>query len=455
MLKPGRLYTEIREPFFFSYVRDQLIEQYGANFVRTGGLRVYTTIDPRFQRLAAEAIKETLNEPGDPASAVVAINPANGAIRAMVSVIAGRAAIAVQPRRTGSPAGGLGVQDVRPHRGDPARHQPGLDVLPVGAVHLAARREQRARGRRRRTTGRYYGPSTLTAATLRSDNSVYARLTLDLGPESIAKIAHEMGVRSPLEPVASIGLGSNDVSVLDMASGLRDARGRRGLLRADGDPQGRASRAGRSTTRRLGRAPNRRSASCRTASPTRSRRILEQNVLSRHRHAAPTSAGRPPGRRGRPTTTPTPGSAGTRRLSRLRSGSAIRTPTIEMTSVHGIAVSGGSFPADIWNLFVSRALAYAPVADFPLPRQQLVWRPWQGQYKDFGSIRAQRNVFDGDRHDRARARPATGRPRLSSRSHRSTLSRPHRRRSPCREPPPDEPVPEPAPPAPPPTVTIG
>ena len=47
---------------------------------------------------------------------------------------------------------------------------------------------------------------------------MYARLTLDLGPESVASLAHEMGVRSPLESVPSIGLGSNDVSVLDMAS---------------------------------------------------------------------------------------------------------------------------------------------------------------------------------------------------------------------------------------------
>ena len=37
----------IREPYFFSYVRDQLIATYGAETVRSGGLRVYTTIDPR------------------------------------------------------------------------------------------------------------------------------------------------------------------------------------------------------------------------------------------------------------------------------------------------------------------------------------------------------------------------------------------------------------------------
>ena len=46
-LKPGRLYTEIREPYFFGYVRDQLIKHYGTETVRSGGLKVYTTIVPK------------------------------------------------------------------------------------------------------------------------------------------------------------------------------------------------------------------------------------------------------------------------------------------------------------------------------------------------------------------------------------------------------------------------
>ena len=82
-LKPGRLYTTIREPYFFSYVRDQLIAKYGAQTVQSGGLRVYTTIDPAFQRAAKKAITDTLYLKDDPAAALVSINPANGAIRAM------------------------------------------------------------------------------------------------------------------------------------------------------------------------------------------------------------------------------------------------------------------------------------------------------------------------------------------------------------------------------------
>ena len=66
-LKPGKLYTRIREPYFFSYVRDQLIAEYGSSTVRSGGLRVYTTINPRLQARLRAAIRDTLylrNDPG-------------------------------------------------------------------------------------------------------------------------------------------------------------------------------------------------------------------------------------------------------------------------------------------------------------------------------------------------------------------------------------------------------
>ena len=85
-LKAGRLYTRIREPYFFSYVRERLAHHYGPEAVRSGGLKVYTTIVPRYQRAAVHAIRDTLYLGDDPASAVVAINPANGAIEAMSGV---------------------------------------------------------------------------------------------------------------------------------------------------------------------------------------------------------------------------------------------------------------------------------------------------------------------------------------------------------------------------------
>src|SRR5262249_60913362 len=85
-LKPGNIYSQIKQPYFFSYVTDQLVDEYGAETVREGGLKVYTTIDPRLQRLAQKAILDVLPYRTDPAAAIVSVEPGTGAIRAMTAV---------------------------------------------------------------------------------------------------------------------------------------------------------------------------------------------------------------------------------------------------------------------------------------------------------------------------------------------------------------------------------
>src|SRR5207342_1937732 len=66
-------------------VEDKLLEHYGVNTVRRGGLKVDTTLDPRLQELGEEAMASTLPNSTDPASALVSIDPRDGRIRAMVS----------------------------------------------------------------------------------------------------------------------------------------------------------------------------------------------------------------------------------------------------------------------------------------------------------------------------------------------------------------------------------
>ena len=83
-------------------------------------------------------MKDVLNQPGDPASAVVSINPDNGAIRAMTGRRPGQEGDPVQPGGAGPAPVGLLLQDLRPHRGDPPGDQPVHDEVPLGAVPLAA-----------------------------------------------------------------------------------------------------------------------------------------------------------------------------------------------------------------------------------------------------------------------------------------------------------------------------
>ncbi len=65
--------------------------------------------------------------------------------------------------------------------------------------------------------GASYGRIPLSAATYHSVNTVYAQISMAVGPEKIVEVAHRMGILSDLPAVPSIVLGSGAVSTLEMA----------------------------------------------------------------------------------------------------------------------------------------------------------------------------------------------------------------------------------------------
>ena len=385
-LRRGELYSEIREPYFFGYVRDKLIEKYGAAQVRSGGLSVYTTIKPRYQRLAEQAIRQTLTLPTDPAAAVISIEPRTGAIRAMTAVI---------PRRPKNEFNLLSQ----------ARRQPGSTfktfvltaaiedgINPDSTYYVSAPFTYRPSPLGNCEDGSwwcvhtydntYSGWTSIRTATIHSDNSVYAQLTLDVTPERVAQVARRMGVRSPLqvggEYVPSMGLGSVAVSPIDLASGYATlASGgvyaepmaiRKVVL-----PNGKVD-----TQAGWGKPKRKRAISEGVAAVVTS--ILEQNI----------QYGTGVGAR---IDRPAAGKTGTNEKHE-DAWFAGYTPDlattvwvgytrgeIPMENVHGIAVAGGTFPATIWRLFMQPALERVPHHDFPQPDSYPVWKPFtRGRY---------------------------------------------------------------------------
>ena len=83
-VKHNRFYTAKREGYVFDYVKQYLIDKYGVDTVRRGGLRVDTTIDLHLQKLARKALDGNLGAP-DRAGAIVTIDPQTGYVRAMAS----------------------------------------------------------------------------------------------------------------------------------------------------------------------------------------------------------------------------------------------------------------------------------------------------------------------------------------------------------------------------------
>jgi penicillin-binding protein 1A len=377
LLRPGRLYTTIREPYFFSYVRDQLIAEYGANTVRSGGLRVYTTINPSLQVAARKAVKDTLYLRNDPAAAVVSINPANGAIKAMTAVTPGRYGnqfnLASQARRQPGSTFKTFVLTAAINEGmnpdttyytsaefhyQPDPYTPAWDVQTYDHS--------------------YSGSISVHSATLASDNTVYAQLTLDVTPEKVADMAHRLGIRSHLDAVPAMGLGADAISPLEEASAYA-------TLAAGGvysKPMAitKVVLANGKTDTDAGWGQPQRSRVISDGVAYEVTKILEDNVLEG------TGVGAYFGR-------PAAGKTGTtdNHADAWFSGYTPQLETtvwvgypqgeIPMENVHGIAVAGGTFPATIWKLFMEKALVNAPELTWQSPRDPVVWRPWtQGQY---------------------------------------------------------------------------
>ncbi len=122
-VRHGNYYSQRSEPFFFEYVRQLLTARYGAKAVEKGGLKVYTTISLNMQRQARKAIADVLDEPEDPASAIVTINPANGDIEAMAE------SQSYEKSQYNLAADGHRVNRVRPSRRStsPTRSSRGID----------------------------------------------------------------------------------------------------------------------------------------------------------------------------------------------------------------------------------------------------------------------------------------------------------------------------------------
>jgi penicillin-binding protein 1A len=219
-LKPGTLYSAQRHPNYFGWAAKQLVQKFGEQRVQAGGLRVRTTLDPRMQGDARRAVTSVLLEKTDPAAALVAIEPRTGAVRAMISYL----------------------PDGRPMKFNLATQSTRFAGSAFKPMALAAAIEQGVSV----NTG-LSGPSQLTItdpkcstngtpwnvhnyadesggymnlldATAHSVNTIFAQLVDIIGPEHVVRTAHKLGIRSKLQPVCSIALGTQAINPLEMTS---------------------------------------------------------------------------------------------------------------------------------------------------------------------------------------------------------------------------------------------
>ena len=369
-LRPSSAYGS-REPYFVGYVENLLERAYGAATVRAGGLKIYTTIRPRLQHAAVNALSQVVYGRRDPAGAIDSIDPATGAIRAMA---------AATPSAPGNEF----------NLATTAERQAGSTFKPIVLAAAVAEgmnpwatRYRSApfdyaplRWRVRTYDGRYAGSETVAAATIHSDNTVYARLALDVGPDAIVAMAQKLGVQTQLQATPSLALGTGAVTPLEMSSvyatlAAGGVYSRPLAIRHVDFPGGKVDTS-------WGRVQRSRVVPDWVAATVT--RVLEENMLHGTGVGAHIAGRVDAGKTG--TTDDyadawfcgyTPSLEGTVWIGYPRA----ETP---MLDVHGAAVSGPTLPATAWRLFMERTVEGSASAAFPTPVAPARFEPWTGRY---------------------------------------------------------------------------
>jgi penicillin-binding protein 1A len=369
-LRPSPAYAS-REPYLVGYVENLLQREYGAATVQAGGLRIYTTIRPRLQAAAARALSTVVYARHDPAGAIVSIDPATGAIRALAAVTPGTPGsefdlATAAERQAGSTFKPIALA---------AAVEQGMN--PWATRYLSAPFYDPLLDWRVRTyDGTYAGTETVAAATIHSDNTVYARLALDLGPDAIAAMAQRLGVRTQLRPTASLALGSAAVTPLDMAS-VYATLAAGGIystplaVRKVVFPDGKVDDA-------WGRVERERVVPDWVAATVT--RVLEENMLHGTGVGAHLAGRVDAGKTGTTDSYADAWFCGYTPSLETTVWMGYPRGEIPMLDVHGTAVSGPTLPATAWRLFMEQALSGTPSLAFPASLSPAQFGPWQGTH---------------------------------------------------------------------------
>lgn len=206
-------------PYFRDYIRYIAVDKLGINehLLNEGGITIYTTLDPEAQSTAEEVIADGIPQSSEQQAALIAIDPRNGYIKAMV--------------------GGRNYKKNQYNRVFAKTRQPGssfkaflyLTALQSGYMSPMTRYKSEPTvftydEGRKTYEPRNYGDKYLNELidmrkALASSDNIYAVNTImTVGADKVIETARKLGVDSPMQPVPSLALGTFPVSPFEMAS---------------------------------------------------------------------------------------------------------------------------------------------------------------------------------------------------------------------------------------------
>ncbi|OLS41246.1 transglycosylase domain-containing protein [Bacillus sp. MRMR6] len=205
-------------PYFQDAVRNALKNQLKLDdrTIALGGLKVYTTLDPKQQEIAERKVQEQIASESEIQVGLVAMDPKNGHVRAMV--------------------GGRNYEESNFNRAVQAIRQPGSTIKPLlyyaalnqGFTPASTMRSELTtfqfdEGRDTYTPHNFNnkyaeGEITLAQAIAVSDNIFAIKTHLFLGAETLINTVKEFGISTKMDKVPSLALGTSGVRIIEMAN---------------------------------------------------------------------------------------------------------------------------------------------------------------------------------------------------------------------------------------------
>lgn len=216
----------VKAPYFVDYVKKYLEDSIGSSLLYKGGLTVFTTLSFDLQKAAEQAVENGLpylekrmKQQGiidsDPQCALIALDVKSGGILAMI--------------------GGKDYYKSPFNRATSARRQPGSAFKPIVYAHaieqsfpqnmmildapIAFKGVKKGNEWRPENFSRKYkGEMTLRNALVLSQNIPAVRLIEMLGPSSVARFGHLLGIESTLATNLSLALGTSEITLVELVS---------------------------------------------------------------------------------------------------------------------------------------------------------------------------------------------------------------------------------------------
>jgi penicillin-binding protein 1A len=369
-LRPGHLYQRLLQPNFFGWATQELGEEFGHRTVELGGLSVRTTLDMRLQGLATHAVSSVLLRPTDPAAAIVSIDPQTGAVKAMVDYLPSGARMQFNFATQGHRSTGSAFKPIT--LATALSEGDSLYSTFYGPPQLYITDPQCADRNGPWDVHNFAdeaaGTMDLRSATAHSVNTIFAQLIAKARVRNVMAMAHRLGVTEVdngpyFKQACAITLGSvgftplelTDVYATFASGGIHHAPQAFEVVRG---PNGKVMK-------RLS---------------TKGTRALLPNVAAQLTYALQAVVQEGTGTAAALGSRPVAGKTGTAEnfqdawfcgyVPQLATCVWVGYPKgeISLYNVEGVGeVAGGTLPAEIWQRYMSAAVANLPVKSFPTP----------------------------------------------------------------------------------------